>query len=77
MPAANSLIGDTLPIYASDSPDRAQPMSAAPVSGMMVTSDDANRISNYVALLVVGALLTLILIRIAGLQGMIAVGRSS
>jgi hypothetical protein len=76
MPGANSLVGDVL--YASDSPDDARPF---PIEGRGTTAplhtSDANRVANYVAFFVLFALATLILIRIAGLQGMIAVGRAS
>jgi hypothetical protein len=43
----------------------------------MVTAGDENRIANTVALLVLVALAVLILIRLGGLQGMIAVGRGA
>lgn len=74
MPSGNTLVGDELPIYASDSPAVAQPFS--PAAHNLVSTQDANRIANYVAFLVLAALAILILIRIGGLQGMIAVGRA-
>lgn len=76
MARANTLVGDELPIYMSDSPNRAQP--TGPVGSVAaVNVGDANRIANYVAFLVLLSLAVLILIRIGGLQGMIAVGRGS
>ena len=74
MPGANSLVGDIL--YASESPSDARPFPVHSGAGFISTSD-ANRVANYVAFLVLLALAVLILIRIGGLQGMIAVGRTS
>lgn len=75
MPPGNTLVGDELPIYASDSPSMAQPVTPTGYAPHL-SAQDANRIANYVAFLVLLALAVLILIRIGGLQGMIAVGRA-
>lgn len=71
MPSANNLIGDGL---AYEVPTQAAPSQngAAPVS---MGGSDRN-VANWLAFLVIAALGVLILIRLAGLQGMIAVGRS-
>lgn len=77
MPPGNTLVGDDV-IYASDSPEVAHPFPVSGKGGVAsVTTDEANRVANYVAFLVLIALAVLILIRLGGLQGMIAVGRGA
>lgn len=78
MAMANTLVGDfgSAPdVLYSGSADRTQPFNPGMARAATV-APDANRIANYVAFLVLLSLTALILIRIGGLQGMIAVGRS-
>lgn len=72
MAAANSLVGNEV-IYGG-SADRAE--TQAPSGAQAMLSGDENRVANTIAAILIFALLVLILIRIAGLQGMIAIGRN-